>query len=240
MQLLLIEMDQASSGWLAERLSKLSFVPRLAQSPEQALSDGLTRGITAIVVDIGHDRADANSTVDMLRKAGLCQPLMIVAAHGDWQDKVNCLDAGADEYLVKPVRSEEIAARLRAIIRRCAGNPTDRIVIGDLDLDLKAKCAWRAGECLDLTHNEFRLLRIFLLNPEKTMSHAEIRERLYPGGDRRSANAIEVQIARLRRKVGQNRILTVRGLGYRFVTETRTRSPLLSPRGQCKAMCLAE
>ena len=238
MQVLLIEMDPASSGWLGERLPQAGFATRLANSPGQALLDDFAQGVAAIIVDIGQGEPKAFAVTEFLRKAGLCQPLVILAAHGDWRDKVDCLDAGADEYLLKPVRTEEIAARLRTIIRRCAGNPTDRIMVGDIELDLKAKCAWRAGECLDLTRNEFRLLCLFLLRPDHVMSHEEIRAQLYTGKGKCSLNAIEVQISRLRRKVGQDRIRSVRGIGYRYVIGDITSHLDAWPqRGPCKAMC---
>ena len=146
-------------------------------------------------------------------------PLIVLSAAGDWRAKVECLDAGADDYLVKPVRSEEVAARVRAVVRRALGNTTNRFMVGDFVFDLSSKCAWLGERCLDLTSTEFRLLRLFLMRPEDVHSHEEIHEALHRGGSHCSPNAVEVQIARLRRKIGKAMIQTVRGMGYRYAGE---------------------
>jgi len=219
-QLLLIESGLDSLGWLAERLAGSGFVVRQVHSLEQALQDGVAERATAVIADIGHSGPQGQAIATLLRKAGMTQPLMILSARGDWRERVETLDAGADDYVAKPVRSEEVAARLRALIRRSIGSPTDQITVGDIELDLKARCAWLAGKCLNLTRNEFRLLRLFLLQPERIMTHQEIRDRLHSGEADCSRNAIEVQIARLRRKVGRHRIRTIRGVGYRYIADS--------------------
>lgn len=216
MILLLIEADPLSGTRLADGMGKTGFVPRRASSVQIALREGWLDEAAVILFDAGLAEGQTGSTVRALRSAGTDRPLIVLSARGDWREKVDCLDAGADDYLQKPVRSEEIAARFRVILRRCAGSPTDRVISGDIVLDLKARCAWRQGQCLDLTRSEFRLLRLFMLTPARTVNAREIWHELHPAKADFSANAVEVQIARLRQKVGRERIRTVRGAGYRM------------------------
>ncbi len=142
---------------------------------------------------------------------------MILSPIGNWRDKVDCLNCGADDFLFKPIRGEEVTARLRAVIRRFAGRSTDRMRAGDIELDLKARSAWIGGDPLDLTRNEFRLLRLFVMRSERFLSGEELLGQLYARKQDRSTNSVEVQIARLRRKIGKGRIQTLRGVGYRLV-----------------------
>jgi len=221
LQVVLIEGDPLSSstGWLAEKLAGHGFIA-CRETPDRCARERRTfDGSRAVVLDLGTGTGPAADHVRLIRRAGLEQPCLVLSAHDDWRDKIECLDAGADDYVVKPVRSEEVAARLRAMIRRASGNATDRFESGDLVLDLRVRCAWLADRCLDLTRNEFRLLRMFLLEPGKVMTHQEIHRQLYPDRADCSTNAIEVQIARLRRKIGRTRIRTIRGLGYRYFEE---------------------
>lgn len=219
MILLLIEADPLTGTRLADGMSKTGFVPKRASSVQIALREGWLDEAAVILFDAGLAEGQAESTVRSLRSAGTDQPLVVLSARGDWREKVDCLDAGADDYLQKPVRSEEIAARFRVILRRCAGSPTDRVISGDIVLDLKARCAWRQGQCLDLTRSEFRLLRLFMLTPARTVTAREIWHELHPAKAGYSPNAVEVQIARLRQKVGRERIRTIRGAGYRMTLE---------------------
>lgn len=235
MKLLLIDPDQAYSGWLAERLSDKGFVPQTIGLLEQALREKLFVHARGVIAGVGPSGPDGATITRLLRRAGVDQPLMILSPRDDWNDTIECLDAGADDYLVKPVRSEVVAARLRAIIRRRTGNATDRIVLDGLELDLKARCAWQSGKCLNLTRNEFRLLSLFMLEPNRVMTHREIHLQLCAEGTEISRNAIEVQIARLRRKVGPNRIRTIRGAGYSFFYDsTSHRVPAANPE-PCRA-----
>lgn len=231
MRLLLIDKDREQSGWLADRLAGCGFAARLALSAEQVVANRMAIGAAALVLDHGLGSGPASPAVQTLRKGGICQPLVVLATRDDWRDRIECFDAGADDFLLKPVRSEEIAARLRAIIRRSAGQPTDRIQLGGLDLDLKARCAWLDGRCLNLTRNEFRLLRMFMLQPERVVAHADLLDHLNPGGARPTTNAAEVLIGRLRRKIGAGLITTVRGVGYQFSAGSAPSEPI--ERSQC-------
>lgn len=214
MRLLLIECDGLASGWLEPRLAEGGFFAHCARSPGEALSHEMARNTAAILVETGEQGPEGGRLVEQLRFAGLSQPIVLVSARANWREKVACLDAGADDYIVKPARAEEVCARLRASIRRSMGSPTDRWRIGPFELDISARCAWLGGKCLDLTRNEFRLLRYILLNPDRIIAPDELRNELYQAGPV-SLNAIEVQIARMRKKIGRDVIRTVRGLGYR-------------------------
>jgi two-component system, OmpR family, response regulator len=216
MRLLLIENDGDARGWLASRLAGEGFITDCATSIEQALHDQMATHVSAIIVETGSREADVGELVCPFRAAGIEQPLMILAAHGHWRNKVDSLDAGADEYLIKPVRFEELAARLRAIIRRSSGRCHNRIVEGNVELDIRTNTAWLASDTLDLTRSELQLLKLFMLRPDHVLPHQELHDHLYPAAQQRSDNAIEVQIARLRRKIGHEKIRTVRGIGYRY------------------------
>lgn len=224
MQLGLVGDDRDNSDLLAGRLIDAGYLVHRIGSVDDALRHDATDAISAFLFDLGGGSRQAAHFVAPLRKAQVAQPLLVLSSRGDWREKVDCLDAGADDYVIKPVRSEEIVARLRAIIRRSAGSHSNRLRSGDLTLDIQARCAWLGTRCLDLTRSEFRLLRLFLFQPDRTLSQQEIGNHLYSTGTLVSPNAVEVQIARLRRKVGQLRIRTVRGVGYRYIPE-----PLAEP-----------
>lgn len=203
--------------WQSERLAEAGFVLTVAATEQEAVSIGVSGQVEAMLLEMGAGLATGAAFVNLFRMQGVAQPILLVSEPGDWRDRVAAFDAGIDDYVQRPARTEEIAARLRAMIRRQGGNPTDRIVIGDLELDLKLKCGWLAGACLDLTRTEFRLLRMFMLSPDRMVSHSHIQERLQSSAAESSRNAIEVQIARLRRKIGAERIKTLRNFGYRFI-----------------------
>lgn len=235
MRLLLI--DQASTGadLLARKLGGLGFRPLVLRSAQEALSSRLRDGAAALVLDQGLEAPPAAQSVTQLRRGGLEQPLLVLSARDDWRERVASFDAGADDFLLKPVHSEEVHARLRAVIRRSVGASTDRLVLGDLDIDLKGQCAWRAGQCLNLTRNEFRLLRLLLLAPGNQASKAEIARAVWPEHSEPRDNVIEVLVGRLRGKLGTDRIHTVRGLGYRFAVPAASQDES-SPHADCLAV----
>lgn len=216
MNLLLIDCDGAGTDLLALRLGGAGFRPEVVRTAPGALDSRLRETAAALVLDLGHQAPPAASLIASLRRAGLHQPLLVLSVRDDWRERVASLDAGADDYLVKPIHSEEVAARLRAGIRRAIGVGSDRIVSGDLDVDLRGQCAWLGGRCLDLTRNEFRLLRLFLLAPGGQVSKTEIAGAVWPDNRDSRDNAIEVLVGRLRAKLGAARIRTVRGVGYRL------------------------
>ncbi|MGE3691854.1 MAG: winged helix-turn-helix domain-containing protein [Novosphingobium sp.] len=228
----MIEEDREFGVWLADRLADSGFVAQPVSSAEQALRSGLAERTIAFLINLGLSGQAGTRHVRPLRDAGLNQPLIVLSSQCHWRERVECLDAGADDYLTKPVRAEEVAARLRAIIRRTTGKPSDCIVSGNIELDIKARTARLGGLPLDLTRNEFRLLRLFLLQSDRILSHRELHDRLYAEPSGRSLNAVEVNIARLRRKIGKDAIRTVRGIGYRFVSNEGERKDLAFDQSQ--------
>lgn len=216
LRLLLVEDDGSLSERMITRLAQDGFVTGRVGSAEEALRLDDLDGAALIIVDIGLPGMDGIAFVRELRVRGHSQPVLMLTARGDWQQKVEALNAGADDYVVKPVRAEELVARLHALIRRAAGQMAGRITAGPLVIDPQARSVWLEGEQLDLTQIEFRLLHLFALRAGHVLSHSEILDHLYVSASSRSANAVEVHIARLRRKIGHDAIRTIRGLGYRF------------------------
>lgn len=238
MRLLIIESDREQSDRLIDRLTESGFIAHLAISVRHALDNDLAKGVAAIILDNGLRYGPILPEVCHLRDAGVNQPLVVLSNKGDWRERVECLDAGADDFMIKPVRSEEVVARIRAIVRRGAGHSNDRIVLGNLDIDLKARGAWLDGACLSLARNEFRFLRLFALNVDGILSQTDLLDQLSSDRLRPSNNAVEVQINRLRRKVGADRIQTIRGVGYRFVSgASDTASDAAVTRDPCRADC---
>jgi two-component system OmpR family response regulator len=219
-QLLLIGNDPGSAAWLIDRMNRTGFTGTHVQTHHHALNAGLLKRTDAIMVDVARLSPESSSCIRSLREAGVRQPLMIVADQANWSDKVASLDAGADDFLMKPVSTEEIASRFRAIMRRTAGASHGRIAVGRIAIDLKTNCAWLGGEALDLTRSEFRLLRLLHLQPGHVFAHREIADHLHAdGASRRGNNAVEVLISRLRQKIGHGTIRTVRGSGYKYMPE---------------------
>jgi two-component system, OmpR family, response regulator len=174
-------------------------------------------GFNVIVVDLGLPGMSGLDLIRLLRRRGVAVPILILTARGSWQDKVEGLNAGADDFLVKPVRMEELIARLHALARRAAGHVVSRLEEGMIALDPASREAWLDGHVLDLTKNEFRLLHLFLLEPSRTLTHEAVLDRLYQLETDRDRNTVEVLVGRLRRKIGRERVATVRGHGYRLV-----------------------
>ncbi|MGD9880864.1 MAG: response regulator [Reyranella sp.] len=151
-----------------------------------------------------------------LRARGDVTPVIILTAIDQLSDRIEGLNAGADDYMVKPFDLSELAARLNAVARRYAGNPNPLVRIGDLEIDLAARSILRAGRIIDLTAREWALFEAFVQRPGQIRSKAQLEERLYSFGEEVESNTIEVHISRLRKKLGHGVIETVRGVGYRL------------------------
>jgi two-component system OmpR family response regulator len=157
--------------------------------------------------------------VDVLkrwRQGGSEVPVLILTARGDWTEKVEGFNAGADDYITKPCHIQEVAARLRALIRRSAGKPTATLVHNDIELSPASGTVTVAGTPVDLTAQEFRILNYFMHNGGRVISQSELLDHLYSLEIERDPNTVEVYVARLRRKLGRDAIKTLRGFGYRF------------------------
>ena len=153
-----------------------------------------------------------------LRAAGDVTPVIVLTARDQISDRIAALDAGADDYLVKPFDLAELSARIRAVGRRYSGNPNPLVSVGDLDIDLAARSIHRAGRPIKLTQREWSLFEAFVQNPTQLISKARLEERLYSFDAEVESNTIEVYVARLRKKLGAGAIETVRGMGYRLGT----------------------
>ena len=216
MRLLLVEDDAELATRLARRLTLAGFaVDRAADGPGAMAWPDL-ESHSAVILDLGLPGVDGLGVLRHWRASGIRVPVIILTARGNWQEKVAGLNAGADDFVVKPVHSEELIARLHAQIRRHEDQGAPLLRAGDLALDPVARVASRNGAPLDLSRQEYRLLEVFMRRPGHILSQADLLERLYPLDAERDWNTLEVQVSRLRRKLGPGAITTVRGLGYRL------------------------
>lgn len=215
MRILLVEDEAELAQRVAANLSRHGMTCERTDNAEDAL-DFASDGFTAMVVDIGLPGMSGIDLVRRLRARAVAVPILILTARGSWQEKVEGLNAGADDFIVKPVRTEELVARLHALTRRAAGHSSTRLAAGALALDTATAEAWLDEAPLTLTGSEFRLLQLLIYSNGRTLTRAAILDALYPVDTERDANTVEVLVGRLRRKVGRDRIMTVRGLGYRL------------------------
>jgi len=216
MRILLVEDDPDISRQLKSALADAGYVVDHAPDGEEALFLGETEPHDAVILDLGLPKIDGVSVLEQWRKAGMATPVLILTARGSWNEKVAGFDAGADDYLTKPFHTEELLARLRALLRRAAGHAQPALACGGLRLDPRAARASVNGEPVRLTSLEYRLLHYMIMHQDKVISRTELVEHLYDQDFDRDSNTIEVFVGRLRKKIGQDRIETVRGLGYRL------------------------
>ena len=217
MRILLVEDDPDLTRQLKSALADAGYVVDHAPDGEEAAFLGDTEPYDAIILDLGLPKIDGASVLEGWRKAHLATPVLILTARGSWSEKVAGFDAGADDYLTKPFHTEELLARLRALVRRSAGHASPNLTCGALRLDPKAARATVAGEPLRLTSLEYRLLHYMMMHQTRVISRTELVEHLYDQDFDRDSNTIEVFIGRVRKKIGPDRVETVRGLGYRLV-----------------------
>jgi two-component system, OmpR family, response regulator len=216
MRILFIEDEGEIARRVVTRLSSAGFVVEHVSDAEGALDLAGPEHFAAMVVDLGLPGMSGIELVRRWRERGHSTPILVLTARGSWQDKVMGLNTGADDYVTKPVRSEELIARLHALIRRAGGQSTAKLSAGNVQIDPTAKAVWLNGDPLHMTQIEYRLLYLFVLRAGHILSQSEILDHLYPMTSERDLNTIEVHIGRLRRKVGRSAVTTVRGLGYRF------------------------
>jgi two-component system OmpR family response regulator len=216
MRLLVIEDDPELGRRLSERLRAADFAVELATSRSEAEDWPDVDRMAAVILDLGLPDGSGLDLLRHWRDRRVETPILILTARGSWQDKVEGLNAGADDFVVKPVRFEELLARLNALFRRQQGTRATTITTGDLTLDPLARSATLGGAPLSLSRQEFRLLHLFVRRAGQVLSQADILDDLYALDDERERNTVEVLIGRLRRKIGRARITTLRGSGYRF------------------------
>lgn len=216
MRALVVEDDRDLAAQLVEALREAGYAVDATGDGEEALYLGETEPYDAVVLDLGLPVIDGMTILERWRSAGLAMPVLILTARDRWSDKVAGFDAGADDYLAKPFRVEELLARLRAIIRRAGGHASPVIECGPVQIDTRASRVTVDGAPVRLTGHEYRLLAYLAHNMGKAVTRTELTEHLYDQDFDRDSNIIEVFVGRLRRKLKTDIIETVRGLGYRM------------------------
>ena len=222
MRLLVVEDDPDLRRQLDKALTEAGYAVDLADNGEDGQFSGETEPYDAVVLDLGLPKIDGATVLKAWRDAGLMFPVIILTARGRWSEKVEGFDAGADDYLTKPFHTEELLARIRALLRRATGHATSAIECGDLRGDTRAARATVGGEPIRLTSHEYKVLAYLMHHRGRVVPRTELVEHIYDQDFDRDSNTIEVFIGRLRRKIGQDRIQTERGLGYRLVDPVET------------------
>ena len=212
MRVLLVEDDPDIALDVARALEGAGFLVECAHDGETAWFAGDTEDFDAVVLDLGLPKLDGLSVLRRWRGAGVAMPVLVLTARGTWHEKVEGIDGGADDYLVKPFRVEELLARLRALIRRASGQVVPELKAGSIALDTRSARVTLDGAPVRLTSHEFRVLSYLMHHGGRVVSQQELVEHLYAQDYDRDSNTLEVFIARLRRKLGVGSIETVRGL----------------------------
>ncbi|MDA8016101.1 MAG: response regulator transcription factor [Thermoanaerobaculia bacterium] len=216
MRILVVEDQAILARQVAETLRRSGYAVDIAGGGVDALHMGSSAPYDAIVLDLGLPEIDGLSVLKRWREDGITTPVLILTARGNWHERVEGIDAGADDYLVKPFHFEELLARLRAVIRRGAGIASSYFRFADIAIDARAARVTRNGESVPLTAHEYRILAYLAHHAGRAVSRSELAEHLYAEDRDRDSNTIDVFVARLRRKLGHGLISTVRGLGYRL------------------------
>ncbi|WP_286236611.1 response regulator transcription factor [Neptuniibacter halophilus] len=220
MKLLVVEDDPDLRRQLVTALGSKNYTVEETADGEEALYMGQEYPYDLAIVDLGLPKLSGIEVIKRWRDEGKEFPIIILTARGDWQDKVEGLEAGADDYLVKPFHMEELSARLNALLRRAAGHAKPVLQFGPLKIDTTGRVVYRDNEAVNLTSYEYRTFEYLVLNNGKTISKSELTEHLYHQDFDRDSNVLEVFIRRLRQKLDPDQTLqpitTVRGLGYRF------------------------
>lgn len=216
MRILVVEDEPDLLRQLREALEDAGYVVDEARDGEEGQFLGETESYDAIVLDLGLPVIDGVSVLERWRRAGVKTPVLILTARDRWSDKVAGLDAGADDYLTKPCRMEELLARVRALIRRAAGHPSPELTCGPVTLNTRSGRVTVDGVAIKLTAQEYRLLSYLMHHPDKVVSRTELTEHIYDQDFDRDSNTIEVFVNRIRKKLPVDIIKTVRGLGYRI------------------------
>jgi two-component system, OmpR family, response regulator len=214
MRVLLVEDDDRIARDVTAALTAAGYLVERESNGEEAWFKGDTEDYGAVILDLGLPGMDGLSILKRWRANGRNTPILVLTARGTWAERVEGIDAGADDYLPKPFKMEELLARLRAIVRRSAGVSFPIIEIGPLVLDARQMQISRAGVPVSLTPQEYRLMSYLMLHAGRVVPHAELIEQLYGHDSDKDANAIEVLIGRARRKIGPDIIETRRGFGY--------------------------
>lgn len=216
MRVLVVEDEALLARQLTAALRRAGYAVDHAADGERADLLGHDERYDAVVLDLGLPKVDGLTVVRRWREAGRAMPVLVLTARGSWHEKVQGIDGGADDYMAKPFRMEELLARLRALIRRSSGQSNPELRCGPLVLDPRSGKVTLEGAEVKLTSHEFRVLSYLMHHSRRIVSQGELTEHIYSQDFDRDSNTVEVFIARLRRKLGPALIETVRSLGYRM------------------------
>lgn len=214
MRILLAEDDALLGDGLRAGLRQRGFQVDWVRDGAAAERELRAEPYAAAVLDLGLPQRDGIDVLAAVRRAGITLPVLVLTARDAVPDRIKGLDVGADDYVVKPVDLDELAARLRALVRRSHGQPRERLSARDVELDPAARTVSRCGTVVALSAREFDLLHVLMLNAGRVLSREQLEQHLYSWGQEVESNAIEVHIHHLRRKLGPGVIDTVRGVGY--------------------------
>ena len=214
MRVLLVEDEPTISANIATALTSAGCFTNISTDGEDAWFRGDTEDFDLVILDLGLPKMDGLAVLKRWRAAGRKMPVLILTARGSWPERVEGIDAGADDYLAKPFQIEELIARVRALVRRAAGQSSPILEAGTVAVDTRQMRVTVNGATLPLSPLEYRLVAYLILHQGRVVSPSELIEHLYGDDDARDANALEALVTRLRRKVGSDVIQTRRGFGY--------------------------
>lgn len=216
MKVLIVEDDERLGQQIMDTLEQAGWVPELSQDGIDALYRATSEVWDVIVLDLGLPKIDGLTVLKGIRDENINTPVIILSARDTLSQRVEGLNAGADDYLTKPFETVELIARIRAQLRRASGNASPVMQVGDLSLDTRtSKVLWQ-GQAVSLTALEYKVVAYFMHNADKVISRTELVEHIYKQDFDRDSNTIEVFIGRIRKKIAPKIIATVRGLGYRL------------------------
>ena len=219
MRILIVEDEARLCEQLYKQLTHTGYVVDVAPDGIEGQFLATEYAFDLAIIDLGLPKLAGVDLIASLRQRQIDTPVLVLTARSHWRDKVEGLEAGADDYLTKPFQMEELLARVRALIRRAAGHASSDIEYGPLKLDTKSNKVFVNGSKLKLTSHEYKIIEYFLHHQDKVISRTELTEHIYDQDFDRDSNTIEVFIGRLRKKIGVDVIKTERGYGYRLLLD---------------------
>ncbi|CAG9239749.1 response regulator [Paraburkholderia caribensis] len=219
MRILLVEDDPLLGDGIRAGLRQAGFQVDWVRDGQAAETELRTQSYAAAVLDLGLPLKDGIDVLSSARRAGVTMPVLVLTARDTVPDRVRGLDIGADDYVVKPIDLLELAARLRALVRRAHGQPQEKLEVQNITLEPAARLVYRNGDPVTVSTREFDLLYVLMLNAGRVMSREQLEQAMYGWGQEVESNAVEVHVHRLRAKLGSELIRTVRGVGYVLMRE---------------------